>query len=49
MVGVAEEASSMAVAAAHTRCNVILFRRYNVGVTVGVAVNGIIAKRVIRG
>ena len=44
-MGVTEEAGSLAVAA-HTRCNVILLRRNNVGVTVGVAVNGIIAKRV---
>jgi hypothetical protein len=49
MVGVTEEAVSLAVAAAHTRCNVILLRRSNVGVTVGVAVNGIVAKRVFWG
>ena len=46
MVGVTEEAVSLAVAAAHTRYNVILLRTNNVGVTVGVAINGIIAKRV---
>ena len=49
MVGVTEEAVFLAVAAAHTRCNVILFRRSNVGVTVGVALNGIVAKRVFWG
>jgi hypothetical protein len=46
MVGVTEEAISLAVAATHTRCNEILLRRNNVGVTAGVAVNGILAKRV---
>ena len=46
MVGVTEEAVSLA---AHTRCNVILLRRNNVGVTVGVALNGIVSKRVFWG
>jgi len=49
MVGVTEEAVFLAVAAAHTRCDVILFRRSNVGVTAGVAINGIVAKRVFWG
>ena len=49
MMGVSEEAVSLAVVAAHTRCNVILLRMNNAGVTVGVALNGIVAKRVFWG
>ena len=49
MVGVTEEAGFLAVAAAHTRCNVILCRRSNVGVTVGVTLNGTVAKRLFWG
>ena len=48
-MGVSEEAVSLAVVVAHTRCNVILLRSNNVGVTVGVAVNGIVANRVFWG